>query len=976
MRGDLADPELDIPAGGEVSLLTAKRRASISEGSARRPRPSRPDDAFDPEVVQQNSPLLAEPAAPKQTASAVLGSWIKSVGTLLKQDVTPTTGGDTDSGDDELHARLQRKAERAERRAARAARRAARQAPSGTETEATQARTTVNKPSATELSAPEAEGGRRSSRRIRREEDVESRRPAEPEQPTSPPARPALRERAMSLSATLDSGFKNLRDSVNKIVAGPKDQSEEDSASSEEDAAAAATRTRRRQRSRSRRRYTDSDEDPVPVAPRQPGNARLQSRSGQSETEDARSRRREGLRGRDKIPNQKEDSQDGPGGERRSQSRKRHGELCDNLEPDADYTLHHPIRSERYEPEDARKKRRERSRRREKPIPEESTGRRVEQEGRSFTRSLTRTPLAPHRTNASDDAAVSHAWHHGHEASNDGSKSKSFRTVRSTSRAARQTRPSRMDSPPLPIRTESRSAATTHACLRDASTSDSKDLEPPKMTRRAPDQARGEDGTVEEARGASSLPVSVQVLALISDWKPLAEHRSSKWSSPTEAREPEVRDDGTQDHLVRRQVEPCSAPSIQRSPSPVSPVFCPASSSSVRAASGVLQQAGPSAQSFGTHGDTLTDEEESRFDARPSRLTRSRTRDDDGGDNLDEERMPPIPIPIRPAPSRMSPAGYHAAPLRPLPLHVQPAAASSQGARHGDFDAAPRGPPRGGPYDSAWPPSAEDHPLSLSSSAMHPHAGSFSSSQAALEPSSDELSDSNAAETSEPDSVAFRRPPVAADPSLRSGQFVADQGRRSSSSFLLRHGGSADEDILPGRHYAHPATADRPPPDSNLASPASASCRRGIDAATLSGPTRTTIRASPVRKSRTTVGPPPASGAPAVGAVDERSAAPASTRYRGYGQGRGSPYVDSDARLSSAPPSLFRTGGLASPVLSTAASSPLTGGGDSTARDPTTGASRSFERWTANGRESGSVQLFGRHGAPVSRRTARRLGMQ
>ncbi|BGP18789.1 hypothetical protein JCM10213v2_006869 [Rhodosporidiobolus nylandii] len=127
VRGDVDDHALDIPAGGEVSLLDAKRRSASKDRSARRARHAiAKDEAFDPAQVEKPPPPPEKP-----TAKAVFGSWIKSVGALLK------TEGELAVGEveekvvqlevDEEEARAKRKEERRKRREARAARRAARE---------------------------------------------------------------------------------------------------------------------------------------------------------------------------------------------------------------------------------------------------------------------------------------------------------------------------------------------------------------------------------------------------------------------------------------------------------------------------------------------------------------------------------------------------------------------------------------------------------------------------------------------------------------------------------------------------------------------------------------------------------------------------------------------------------------------------------------------------------------------------------
>lgn len=203
--------------------------------------------------MQQPPRSVAEPPKP-QTATAVLGSWIKSVGTLLKPEGEPrATAAATaaDSEAEELEARLRRKAERAERRKARAARRAARQIDASAFEDTEVDRT-----------ASELEQSDRSSRRRPPQEDEPRRSHCQPEteEPVSKPARPALRERAMSFSATFDSGFKNLRESVNKIVSGADEPP--DSASSAESEDVDRRRSRHRARSRQRREKPEDESGP------------------------------------------------------------------------------------------------------------------------------------------------------------------------------------------------------------------------------------------------------------------------------------------------------------------------------------------------------------------------------------------------------------------------------------------------------------------------------------------------------------------------------------------------------------------------------------------------------------------------------------------------------------------------------------------------------------------------------------------
>ncbi|GAA5882367.1 hypothetical protein JCM3774_004321 [Rhodotorula dairenensis] len=932
VRGDLADPDLDIPAGGEATLLTAKRRASVSERSARRPRPPRRDDSFDPQAVQ-NPPIESE--APKQTATAVLGSWIKSVGTLLKQEVAGAPDSDPDS-DDEARARLQRKAERAERRAARAARRAARQAAEAG-AEAT----------ATEASASEAEGARRSSGRRRRHEHEEQ--DVERAEPAAPPTRPALRERAMSLSATLDSGFKNLRDSVNKIVAGPKDPSDGESALSEEDRAAA--RARRRHRSQSRRCREDSDKDSAPrPADDQPGDRSQSERSG---TEDAHDRRRERSRRREKLPQEERlvapvDRQEQPStckGHAAPSTRIGHEDSDDDpgpvrVEGSDEAQIRYESRSARSKMED-RQRRRERSRprRREQGLdPVDSRDDPDEDEGRTSTRSVP-TPSAPVRELSSDEAVGIPTRRRPAEEPTSLSKLSRQEAedgpdrdipLPSTSRASRQ-------DPPTPIdRVDARPARTPSSRPPDAFASDSSNPGPPRTRRAVSDRGRGEYApeTTEyrPARTASATPAE-----------------SPKMSKTRQQARNVDRDRGS-----RRRVEPRPAPPTERSPSPLAPACSPSLSSS-------NYWGTPPLTARSSVGGSLTDEEdegeESRFDARPALSCRSFVRDSGA------EHVPPLPAPTAAASSPM----YGAAPVRPLPLRAKPG-----DARYGNRPALDHR--RLGPSDSSREPGPD-----------LPHAGSLSRSQAAFEPTSEESFDSQA-ETSAPDSVAFRGRLSRGSPGSR----AHDKGQ-SAGNGRLGHGRStawtrgrqdSDEESLTPPRRSHMLVPPRPDPMSvspsmnthGTAYPPSESSRTMVSTA-----------ASPVHKSRTMVGPRPfAAPGPVSG--------PAKTaRYDSYVQDdRSRPlrssYFDSEPPSLSAAQraqraSLAGGGGgaarSAGPSSSSSSSMNATGRGDSAAPGLASDlASRSFDRWTAKGRESGSVQLFGRHGAPVSRRTARRLGMQ
>ncbi|GAA5934456.1 hypothetical protein JCM3775_000362 [Rhodotorula graminis] len=315
VRGNVDDPELDVPAGGEVSLLEAKRRSASKDRSTRRPRAR--DQGFDPSVVAQPPPAPA-----KQTAGALLGGWVKSVVALVK------TEGELVAGEvkEKVHeveeeteeARLRRKEERMRRRAARAARRAAR---AGAEAqldavEASRARTQRKALEQAEekRKAAEREGeargaaearlkkvadreqrssamrSRTSSRRRsppRSASDSDAPPPARPRrvEPVEPdraqvrssrhrhhgssnvespsdldneldPPRPTPRQRAMSVSATVESGLRGLRDSVTKMVSGAHDA---EHAVDDTSHHRATTASRAKDEARRRRVEQDSD---------------------------------------------------------------------------------------------------------------------------------------------------------------------------------------------------------------------------------------------------------------------------------------------------------------------------------------------------------------------------------------------------------------------------------------------------------------------------------------------------------------------------------------------------------------------------------------------------------------------------------------------------------------------------------------------------------------------------------------------
>ncbi|GAA5909912.1 hypothetical protein JCM8208_000987 [Rhodotorula glutinis] len=282
VRGNMDDPELDVPAGGEVSLLETKRRSASKDRSARRPRAR--DQGFDPAVVAQ------PPATPaKQTAGALLGGWVKSVVALVKTEGELVAGEVKEKvlevEEETEEARLKRKEERMQRRAVRAARRAARAdaeaqidaaeagdartqrkaleraeekrkgqardgkasgaatAPLGkapdreTHSRATRPRASSRRrspsrsasdsdvappprPHRVEPAEPDLAQVRSSRHRHRGSSNVDS--PSELDNEPDPP-RPTPRQRAMSVSATVESGLRGLRDSVTKMVSGAHD---------------------------------------------------------------------------------------------------------------------------------------------------------------------------------------------------------------------------------------------------------------------------------------------------------------------------------------------------------------------------------------------------------------------------------------------------------------------------------------------------------------------------------------------------------------------------------------------------------------------------------------------------------------------------------------------------------------------------------------------------------------------------------
>lgn len=1008
VRGNLVDADLDIPAGGEATLLTAKRRASISERS----RPQR-DDSFDPEQVQQ-PPRLAEP--PKsQTATAVLGSWIKSVGTLLKPDVEPAEAPH-DSEADELEARLQRKAERAERRKARAARRAARQ-------------TDASAFEGSDGTASEIERVRRSSRRRPQEVDEprRSRRQAEAEEPSSKPARPALRERAMSFSATLDSGFKNLRESVTKIVSGADDEPPDSASSSSE----VDDRRPSRHRADSRKRRENPEEECGPEhqrrrktveelpEQRQSRDEERRPRSERPKPADAQRKLRERSRRREVEP---EDGQDDPN------PRSKSTPVNSPLDDDDALLLRRAkasasVQSKSAIDEDA------------SSLPTRSLSRAAESSSRAARQSR-----QPPRVDSSPE------------------RPSSRRTPRSDAPPKQQaTRSSdRIGDPAAERRTASRSAQSSSALTSSGRpTPDIQRAEPADRERTRPNNER------ERRHGALSLfplfhssllsPAHLSVPVCVPD-NPVLRSRPSSTRQSTRKPPDSLRDEFSDEPPPprRRQVAPDGAALVDSSRSPPPSAFSPSKPLSTVSDLPVLQQQQqqrdsqpPSSRSAGSSRGNLTDEEEeSRFAARgssststagiptlarrtPSRTTPAHAREGD------DEYLPPIPAPAPRSNRNTLPAYYDSGPLL---LRPRPHRASGQ--------QQPRssGPSTGDPPDSpsnSFSARNDQRDSSSRTSTSHRHHHyetslprtttlSYSRSQPAFDPVSasssvaDSDSDSESSEdedgeaTSDPDSVAFRRRRRHDHPDrqqkARAGDWNDSRRGRSAPSRRFEGVENGDGALVRGRprggeeeeagsvrldgprdydsgghddggdddddddewfrsaatpssnrsaplaesssslhhpatmHYNHRRPGDAPSPSSAAAS--SSSSR--IDMFGAPDPPRTTT------KSRTMVSSRP----PLTARLSDYPASPPETADRGGWRDLQS------GSIYPRPPDQPGLGHGSSASLPHAAQNQGAG---------TTSAS--FDRLTAKGRESGSVQLFGRHNAPVSRRMARRLGM-
>ncbi|GAA6019768.1 hypothetical protein JCM11491_005245 [Sporobolomyces phaffii] len=164
VRGNLDDETLDIPAGGEATLLRHKHERSSTSSSSRLVRPQRrhggggeegsagsrkrKDEGFDPEtVVERASPVvaashregerdLAHPPLPPASASlkSAVGGWFKSVGSLIATEAKLVVGkaeeevAEAELGvehweEREREEKRQRKEDRARRREERAKRR-------------------------------------------------------------------------------------------------------------------------------------------------------------------------------------------------------------------------------------------------------------------------------------------------------------------------------------------------------------------------------------------------------------------------------------------------------------------------------------------------------------------------------------------------------------------------------------------------------------------------------------------------------------------------------------------------------------------------------------------------------------------------------------------------------------------------------------------------------------------------------------
>lgn len=340
--GDVDDPELDIPGGGETEVIRASRRGS---------RKTRAGESFDPEEVekqQKERNEVKEAQAPATTVAAVSG-WFKGVGDFIKTKAAAATAQTTEEPEEDEEEDRERRRARRERRKKR---REAREVGMATDAEATNVegrtkrrgedtdveteveekprkpsrrhkedsssspvedRSSRSRRTKEDLPAspleepprlrhedksrpsspveerscrrqdPPSPTESRSTRSTRREEftspidDRSSRRSRsrqearstlaaeeEPTSPSSPPVRLPIRQRALSISASVDAGLRGLRDSVANAIT---DRVEATSAQVEADKKEQEQRTLKSEgrASRSGRRRggeTDGEEEP------------------------------------------------------------------------------------------------------------------------------------------------------------------------------------------------------------------------------------------------------------------------------------------------------------------------------------------------------------------------------------------------------------------------------------------------------------------------------------------------------------------------------------------------------------------------------------------------------------------------------------------------------------------------------------------------------------------------------------------
>ncbi|GAA5963570.1 hypothetical protein JCM3765_004325 [Sporobolomyces pararoseus] len=327
VRGNMDDHELDIPAGGESTLLKAKPRKKRSNSTAAK------DEAFDPDEVERARLERETEKVPQepQTLKSAVGGWFKSVGTLIateaklavgkvEEEVVKTEAAVEEWEEKELEEKRKRKEERARRREERAKRkekeekekrkkerelermvdraedaaedmmensermvarkekeakrkdkekkksRAAGNEDSQEESEEevetrsrrsrhnhTEQATSIRSHSKHRVSRPVSpeldeeiptyhshrhrqEEASKSESRQHQSRHIESASPSasDHEDDKQPAPRPALRQRAMSISASVDAGIKGLRDSVSKIVSDAR-QVESSHKSAEDD---------------------------------------------------------------------------------------------------------------------------------------------------------------------------------------------------------------------------------------------------------------------------------------------------------------------------------------------------------------------------------------------------------------------------------------------------------------------------------------------------------------------------------------------------------------------------------------------------------------------------------------------------------------------------------------------------------------------------------------------------------------------